>query len=199
MPSHRDLWGGQPVKTYASAFAAAAGIKTSIATLTTAVTYSGAALNGANVAILTFPQGITATTNASASTYAVGLANAIVVTGTDSHGNVITGNVVLTATGGGETISTPGGFYSVTSIAIPAQLGTGGVFTFGIGDLIFSPPARQVRGGAAGVIAVVTAGGAAGGQGASDLVPCLQGEHHDIVLRRIFSATTTAYPITVYG
>lgn len=199
MPSHRDLWGGQPVKTYSTAFAVAAGIKTSVATATTAQVYSGGALNGANVAVLAFPQGITATTSASASTYVTGLVNAIVVTGLSSAGAVITDNIVLTAAGGGETVSTVRGFYQVTSISVPAQLTTSGAFTFGIGDLIFSPPARQVRGGAAGVIAMVTAGGAPGGQGVSDLTPCLQGERHDAIIRRIFSATTTAYPITVYG
>jgi len=187
-------------KTYASAaaMAIAAALVLSVATAITPQTYSGAGLNGSvGAGAISLPQSVTATTSASAATYAVGASHQIVVTGTDYFGNVLVGTITLTATGGGETVAAVDangkilGFASVTSIVAPAQLGTGGAFTFGVRDVVVDPLALDIRAGTAGNL------GLGYNDGSGDVVPAQLAEHCFYAARIIFSSTTTAWPVTI--
>jgi hypothetical protein len=179
-------------------------VKTSIASVAANTTYTAADFNGAmlngNAGLFkvggkrTAPRVLSVTTGASGGSYNLAT---IVVTGKNELGEVITDSVTLTQTGGNETLFFAKGFVEITSIYIPAMVNTSGSFKFGVRDAGWSPkkPARQVRGGAAGAVLV----GFGDGSGATDALPCAAGEHHDVMITRLYgSATTTAYPVTVY-
>jgi len=128
-------------------------IKTSIATSTSIATYSGVGLNGVIGATAMVPaRNVTVTTGAHSGTY---IGTAIVVTGTNSEGAVITETLTLTAVNGNETIVGAKGFKTVTSIAVPAQFDTSGTFKFGVRDIICGAnPPKSVRCGGAGALKV---------------------------------------------
>lgn len=137
----------------AAILASANAVVTSLATAATPSVLNGVALNGAKAGgpyvgngTSVAPRAITATTSASAGAYLV--ATPITVKGTDRAGNLITDTITLTATGGGETVSTAKGFAAVTEIDIPAMANTAGAFTFGIGDVVMN--FRSLRVGTTG-------------------------------------------------
>ena len=131
-------------------------IKTSIATVAAAVTYSGAGLNGAIGAGAIAPSAlITVKTSASGGAYII--TSPIVITGTNYLSDTITDNITLTLTGGNETVATKQPFSSVTSIAIPAMANTAGAFLFGLGNLAFVPYARALEMGATGGVVKLVA------------------------------------------
>lgn len=110
------------------------GLKTSIATSTSAQSYSGAALNGALVGT-TFdpPRRVIATMSAQAGAYST--AAGVVFTGTDKNGDALSATLTPTTTGGGATLQSRGWerFATITSIATPAQTLAAGAWTFGVG------------------------------------------------------------------
>jgi hypothetical protein len=171
------------------------GIKTVVASNVAAQDYSGAAINGAlavaNVATNRLPQAVTVATGASGATYVTGAANPIVITGTGYDGLPLTENLLLTNAGGGETITSTKGFKTISRIQIPAQLGGGGTFKFGVSDIILEPPARELRHGIDGTINVWDQAGNA------DPLVGLNGEHHGLLVSRIVMAGTS-FPLTVY-
>lgn len=186
-------------KTYASsgAMAIANAIVLSVATSTSPVAFNGAGLNGSiGAAAISLPQSVTATTSASAATYATGSTHVITVTGTDWSGAVITGTITLTLAGGGETVAavdTNGkilGFAAVTSIGVPAQFGTGGAFTFGVRDVVVDELTLDIRAGSAGNLVLGY------NDGSMDTVPAQLAEHLWYQARIVFAAST-AYPITI--
>lgn len=109
--------------------------KTAAATPTSAVTYSGADLDGAlanpgpvtdaMMRVARFPS---VTSSAQASTY--NTTDAIVLTGTRG-GVTATVSLLLTAAGGDETIIGTDPLDTLTSIYVPAQLGGSGALAFG--------------------------------------------------------------------
>src|SRR5574337_1095199 len=134
MPQPTDLYSSPSTSSFASTWVDADAIKTSVATVASAVSYSGAALNGAvGAGAITPTKTISVTSSVSAATY--NTTDPIVITGTNERGEVITDSLLLTAAGGNETIGGKHAFKTVTKIDVPAQLGTGGAFTFGILDL----------------------------------------------------------------
>lgn len=120
----------------AAALNVVAGIKASVLTATTPQSYTGAALDGSLLtaagAIKYASRTVTVTTSAQAGAYAI--AAPIVVTG--YRGAVlITENLQLTATGGGETIRGTKAFDQIIEIDVPAQTLNTGHLQFGVGDL----------------------------------------------------------------
>lgn len=61
-------------------------------------------------------------------------ATTAVVTGTDENGAVVTENLTI-PNGGDATVTGATAFRTITSLLIPAQSGTGGTFTFGVGSV----------------------------------------------------------------
>lgn len=188
--SATDLFSSPNFQTIAATWVDDDAIKTSIATSTSAQSYTGAGLNGAiGAAEIDLPKSISITTGASGATYNV--TDPIRITGLDWRGDVIYEDVLLTAAGGGETLQTTKGFAFVTALTVPAQLGTGGTFKFGILDLVFNHGARLLRHGAAGTVVVRTQAGK------SRSLVGLEGEKQDVIISRIVAAGTT-FPFTVY-
>jgi len=180
-------------KTFA-AIAVANAIKTSIATVVGAQNYTGAALNGAiGQGQFGVPQNVSVTTTTFASTYSIGAANPIVFTGTNEQGQVITESLLLTATGGNETIFGTKAFATVTGISVPAQLTTSGAFTFGVGDIVLETPCREIRAGAAGNVKVGYPD-----MTATDTIPLVVAERVTVAANRIYSTGTTALPVTIF-
>lgn len=179
-------------KTLTAAPAIANAIKTSIATSTSVATYTGVQLNGSiGAAVFSLPQLVTVTNTNSVAAY--NTTNAITITGENDQGVVITDTLLLTAANGNQTITSVKAFLKITSIAVPAQLTTAGAFTFGVSDIVFSSPIREIRAGAAGNLIV-------GYQDATtDTVPLAAGERHLAYMTKIVSAGTTALPITIYA
>jgi hypothetical protein len=172
------------------------GIVTLLATQAVASVVNGAGLNGAvQAAGFQFPRYITVTTTVDAATY--NTAEPIVVTGTRG-GAVATVSLTLTAAGGGETITSATPLDSVTSIAIPAQLGAAGEFTFGVVDMGCpfdanggETPFREVKVNGDGNLVVQFL------DGSVVTVPCLTGDHETFIVRRIYG-TSTCTPIVAY-
>ena len=115
------------------------GIKTAIATATSAQTYDGTDLNGAaltgNQYLTRTPRTVTVTTASSAGSYTT--ASPIVVTGR-RNGQVVTDDLTLTTADGGETVRGDQVFDEITEIAVPAQNDTSGQFEWGVADVAFS-------------------------------------------------------------
>jgi len=114
------------------------GIKTSAATSTSPVVFSGGQLAGADMARMNAgtapPRSISVTTSAQASQYATGAGNPIRITGT-FKGASQSEDLLLTLANGGETIRGSKLFDTVTQIDVPAQLGTSGAMQFGTEDI----------------------------------------------------------------
>lgn len=128
--------------------ASANAIKTSVASSTSAQSYSGAALNGAvGGATMAIPRNITATTAGGTPADVPATAT---ITGKDVDGNTITETLTLSQTAA--TVAGVKMFASVTQIDMPAGQGTAGTLTFGTGLLLglrITPKSR-----AGGVVAV---------------------------------------------
>lgn len=175
--------------TLAGAIASSNAIKTSIATSTSVQTYSGAGLTG-TLAGGPYSVGrtVSVTTTSSSTTY--NTTNAIVVTGKDVNGNVITDNLLLTQSGGNETIVSTKSFASVTSIAVPAQLGTGGAFVFGVYDVAPGTEILEIRIKTAGTLVMTYH------DGSSDTLSALAGDRLPYSPTKI-SGTSTAQDVTL--
>lgn len=136
------------------AAADADAIKTSIASSTSTVTYSGSALNGAiGAAVISPPRNITVTT--AGGTPADAPATATIT------GLAIDGSTQTEAISVGQTATTVAGakaFAYVTSIALTAGDGTGATMTFGTGDVIGLDSKLMSLGGAACVLKEVANG-----------------------------------------
>lgn len=170
-------------------------IKTAIATSTSAQVYSGVALNGAaasgGTATARLPQAFCAKLSSAAGQY---VTEAIVATGTDENGAAATASVTPTTTDGNETIISTAGLVTATSIAVPAQTGTGGQFEFGFSDLVFgaSWPCVQVMIGADGNIVVTFEDETA------ETITTLESQKLEGIIRRITRASTTVDPLTAF-
>ena len=105
-------------------------IKTSIATVAGAASYSGAALNGV-IGATAFdpPRCATATLSANAGSYTNG--STITFTG-ELDGAVVTDVLTISGTGGGVMLTGDAYFDKITQIDIQAQANTSGSFTFGL-------------------------------------------------------------------
>lgn len=114
-------------------------IKTTIATSNAIQTYITAALNGViGAGVISPPRNITVTSTSHADVDAV----AVVVTGEDIYGNVISDTITLT-NGGGATDAGDVPFAKVTSIVVPAQSGAGGAIEVGTGVIVgFASPVK---------------------------------------------------------
>ena len=217
MPNPRNP-GFRSITMASSAMVDDNGIKTAVATNVAAQAYSAAALNGALYSPAgtptewRLPRSISVTTSASGATY--NTTDAITFTGTDWAGDALTDTITLTAAGGGEVLSTSSGFMTVTLINVPAQLGGGGQFEFGVRDLVldargdrgnFLIRGRQIRHGSKGDILVGYDGddisiiATVPDSKYRDLLSGEISEHHDVTFIRVYGvAATDSDPITVY-
>jgi len=180
-------------------------IKLSVATAAVVKSYSGATLDGtfANPGpAKTKMHRLSVTTAVHAGTY--NITDAITATCTDQFGNSRTLTATLTNANGGETVEftladgSDAGAMTVSQIDVPAQNDALGSFEFGVTDVVFDDPARQVRGGANGDIAVEYEAALLTGTAHQDVLPCEQGEHHDVFAKKILDTGTTAFPVTAY-
>lgn len=182
-------------------------IKTAVATVAADTTYTGADLNGALAnpgPALTKMHRLTVTTSSNAGSYTI--VDPIVATCTDQYGATRSLEVTLTAVNGGEVLEfalengTDAGALTVSSIAIPAMNDTGGQFEFGVSDVVFDEPCRQLRCGAAGDIVVNYEAESISGTAIQDTLTGIEGERHDVFCKRILddSGNTDAFPITAY-
>jgi hypothetical protein len=178
------------------------GIKTTVSTSLTAVSYSGAALNGAlvfsNVAeprfggfleLASFP-----TATLSNTVGAFFAASKVRWIGT--YGGVaVTREASISTANGNETITGDGPMDTVTSVTVEAQQDTDGTFTFGFSGACPRRANGRVRswwlvgGGAGNIVA-----GYANGQ--SDTLVSAAGREHPVLVSRILA--TTAVPVTIY-
>lgn len=112
------------------------GIIAAFATSTSPVVKSGAGLNGAaldaNKVFKPLPRAVTITTGTQAATY--NTSDPIVVTGRRGA-EPTTEELMLTLAGGNETVRGTKAFDRIDSIGFPAQLGGGGQFEVGVGDV----------------------------------------------------------------
>jgi len=179
------------------------GIKTSIATSTSAANYSGAALNGAmvtsNVAYPRFNSKLDVasypTVTASNTVGAFVAASAVVFTGTYS-GEAVTRTATLTSANGNETQFADGPMDSVTSIAVAAQADTDGTFTFGFSGLV--PTKNNVGQLKRWNFMAATSGNVVVGfsDGTSDTIAAVAGIVYPVAITRLY--TTTAVTVTVF-
>jgi hypothetical protein len=196
----------------ASSVVSTNAIKTSVATVAAAVTYSGAALNGADVdgsyVARPTPSGLsnvaqypTATASSNAGSYVNG--SHVMFTGTygDGYGSNVTRTATVSGTGGNATFIADGPLDTLTSITVDAQTNTGGAWVFGWNDIACPrrggclEPYRTIRPTSAGNCLVTCA------SGDDALLPLTLGGSDEIVnVNRIkFSdATTTITTVNVY-
>jgi hypothetical protein len=178
-------------------------IKTSIATSTSAASYTGAALNGddANPGPATpTPDGHTGVpqypvaVGAGAGAFVDG--SAVTFTGTYGGETTVRTATVVGANGG--TFIADGPLDTCDTVDVEEQADTDGTWTFGFTDIgVWKEhnefnPCRQIRADAAGVVSVVYEGGYA------DLLPFTTGQVQQVGPNRIVQATTTATTITLY-
>ncbi len=105
-------------------------LKTSIASSTGAVVYTGTALNGSiGVGTMVPARRVTVTTSAQAGAY---LLTPITIKGFDAAGAALTNTVTPTLVNGGETLTTTNYFATVYEIDRPVQSTGAGTFTFGV-------------------------------------------------------------------
>lgn len=132
-----SVWASQQVplrhQTFTNPAAASTNaIKTAIATVASATTYSGSALNGSiGASAISPPRNITVTT--AGSTPADAPASAT-ITGTAADGSTQTETITIS-----QTAATAAGvkaFATVTSIALTAADGTDATLAFGIGNVL---------------------------------------------------------------
>jgi hypothetical protein len=180
------------------------GIKTSVGTETTAQTYTGADLDGANAnpgpalpapggyADLTQYPSVTTTTQANA----YNTTDPIVFVGTFG-GIAVERSALLTAAGGNETIVADGPIEQVSEVRVPAQLLDTGTFTFGLsgigpfgrarGEIVQSEPWRTMQCTVAGTLHVQYAGGY------DDTIPASAGESYPSEPIRIYADSTAEF------
>lgn len=174
------------------------GIKTSVASATTAQSYIGGALNGTNVCGAGFAGLISwPTVKASSTVGAFVAGSAIVFTGT-YDGVPTTRTALLTSADGNETIKADGplDIGSVTLIAVAAQADTDGTLEFGWSDVGPKPsrPAWRIVPRAAATAGALHIANEAGEVDAEITLPIHAA--HEAWVRRIFGDTTidvTAY------
>lgn len=171
----------------ASTFNQVADIKTSIATSTSPVTYTLTDLNGrvgqaAFVVAIPFVtlRALTVTSSAMANAY--NTTNPIVFTGFNSRGHPDTAEVLLTQSGGGQTVQSLGALAQVTSIAVPAQLLATGALQFGLGDLVFDPAATRLVATTVGAYTIRS------GAGTSRTLTLAAGQVLDVRIQRVLAA-----------
>lgn len=130
------------------------GIKTAIATVAAATTYSGADLDGVvGAGTMDPPRNVTVTTAGATPADAPATAT---INGLDVDGNAISEVITVAQTA---TIATgTKAFASVTSIVLPAADGTGATLAFGFGTLIGLAKTIKSRAGAAAGLMSIEAG-----------------------------------------
>lgn len=122
----------------------ATAIKTSVATSTGAVDYTGVALNGSTGGTaMSVPRTLTVTTSAHTASYNVG--SKYVVIGLDANGTRQTENFVITAANGGETLAGSKVWTQVTEITGEAQVDALGAITVGVRDIVPGYPSALDR------------------------------------------------------
>jgi hypothetical protein len=190
----------RPYTTTAAALTDAVGIKTDAAAPVALTVYNGAALNGAvHAAGFVFPRYPTVLTAVSAATY--NTTDPILVLGTRG-GVAVTVPLLLTAAGGGETITGTTPLETITSITVPIQLQAAGGLSFGVVDMGPFPqvlagvigedmPYRRAKATAAGTLVFGF------DDGTTDSTTCVAGGIEDVLFYRLYG-TSTATPITVY-
>lgn len=208
MPAATAVHSSPNAQSYANqaALLDADGAKTSFATSASPVTVTGTGLNGALMETASgadgwvlgrLPRLPTIFMSSAANQY--NAVAPIVLTAIDGMGvEQVLSFSLPTNDDGNQTIrlAVPTGVIRIVKYEIPAQLGTGGAFTFGFEDLFFhaSAPARQVRAGIDGNIKVGYLGGF------TAILPFKANEKHDIVFQRLYSDSDTgAYPILVFA
>lgn len=183
-----------------ASLASATAIKTSIASATTAQSYSGAALNGAmvtaNVALplLGTFTGIagypSVTTTAQASAYT--LNSTVVFTGL-WRGVTTTRTATITSTGAAAAYIADGPLDSVTQIDVAAQAATNGAFTFGWSGIAPTCVSGRWK---TWTIVCTTAGNLVVTCGDTvDTVPLIAAQQYLASPQRIFASSTGAYTI----
>lgn len=182
---------------------------TAVATATSQATFTAASLDGAMAnpgPAFTKMHQLCVVTSASVGSY--NIVDEITATCTDQFGVARTLTATLTDVNGGETVifaDSDGnelGAMTCSSIVVPAQNDTSGQFEFGVRDVMFDEPARELRGGAAGNIAVLYEVDLTIGE-PDDVLPCLEGEHHTVSAWGILdtatdTTATDAFPVTAY-
>lgn len=189
-------------------------IKTAIATVAADTTYTAGDLNGVMASpgpALTKMHRLTVTTSASAGTYTI--VRPLIFTCTDQRGNERLLYRTLTAVGGGEVLEfaaldgTDQGALTVVSIFIPEMNDASGSLEFGVSDVVFDEPCRQVRGGGGGKPGLPLFIGVEyqslldstdNTTIIGDVLVCIEGERHDCFVKRILDTGTTAFPVTAY-
>jgi hypothetical protein len=178
-------------------------IKTTIATAASSQAYTGAALNGASTTPLPdsktgYAQWPCATASSSAGSYVNG--STIIFTAT-YKGVAVTRTATVSGTDGGAKFVADGPVDgAVTNVVVGAQTNTSGAWTFGFCDLecvrrgasAQQEPWRNERGGSAGNIGYYDNGGT------TQILPCIEGEHHGVQIARLNTDTTTVTSITLY-
>lgn len=173
------------------------GLRTAWATVAAPVTVLPADLNGAQ--LVASGAGAIKGPDRTVTLYRSNAANqfstaAITLVAKNFRGEQITQTVTPATDDGNDTLEFTTPVSEIVSLSLPAQAGVGGQFELGVKDL-HAPagqPFRQVRAGAAGNIGAVFV------DGSTDTVPAAAGEHHDIAIKRLDAATTTAWPVTLY-
>ena len=183
-------------------------VKTTIATVASDVSYSGADLNGADVDGATYiatptpstgvtdvPQYPIAVAASSAGSYVDG--STVVFTGTHG-GETVQRTATVVGTDGGATFIADGPVDTVSQIDVEAQADTSGAWTFGFTDIGYwrehsvDKCFRAIRANDAGSIHVQDE------DGHGDVTPFAAGEFQPIGCPRIIQATTTVTAFTIY-
>lgn len=188
------LQSARPVTFEAADLFVSNGIKTSFATVASPVTVLVADLNGAKHAGLGFinvplPRTVTIGRSSASGAYTV---TPIVITGMYG-GAIVTESLTPGSANGNDTLWGAQPFDAITSIAIPAQVSTGGAFVIGTGD-ICAP--RGTHFTAVELVADGRIQGAYDG-GLTDATPSLAGVLKPIVPHRIRTNPTLSNPTTV--
>lgn len=179
----------------ASEVADADGVITSFASSTSPVTkvpadMGGAAMSGTTGRFAKLPRTVTIALSSAANQYAV---EAIVITGLRG-GLTVTESLTPTTDDGNETLRGAQVFDSLTSVAFPAQAGTGGAFTVGTQD-IATPAAADTFVGvellSAGTINVQF------GAGITDAKPAAVNQVVMMAPARVLTSPALAAPTTV--
>lgn len=170
--------------TLADPIAVANAIKTSIATVAGAASYSGGALNGAvGAGLLPITQTVSFTTSSHSGSYVAG--SKVTFTGLDRNGLALVEQLLVTAVNGGETIVGLKGFSKVTQIDVEAQSDTAGAFTFGYSD-VMCPGCWGLRvGGTTGSLKVGFAD-----QSIDTIPSVVAGERINMMIQKVFGAST---------
>lgn len=192
MADPRDLYAAISTITYGSVHDLDS-IATSTATVASAVSLSGSALDGAiGAGRINFPQTIAITTTSAVGAYS---ASNVAAFGT-YKGASVADSFALTLTGGNQTVKGSQAFDYVTQVNLPAMAASTGFIKVGTYHIVLDPPARELRGGSTGNLAVEYMADETGTP--SDSIPCVAGEHHKVLATKIDADNTTALPVTIY-